>query len=540
VKSGSREASTIDAVDGSNAERAIRESDLGARGDDTDAVETERLDCEGGLDDASEARRNQLADGVSEDSARRTASAADASAFELDARGRAVLRPDESVAASATTYEVAGARCEANDDAQEFVGAADSATAVSASAARREHAMGWDQIVGAAIEGLDASEPKAEIEASEMLVDALEAEPEAGWAGLRARLEERGTSFTASLWLDAHRVASGGLERGNVVNSFFDATATFDLDALCGVPNALVVLDAYAVNGRDVSELAGDAQVLSNTANDRHAEQLAQLYYEQSVLDGALRFKLGKADVNVDFAAVENGGEFIQSSAGFSPTIFALPTYPEPSCGGALFWQPAEHLSLGIGVFDGAANAGFHTGSRGPSTLFGAPSDLFSIAEGGATWSLGELAGRVALGAWHHNGDFERFDGGSESGTGGSYALCEQELARWNDSSVASFVQWGDADSGIAEIDGHVALGCIWTGLGERTDDALGVYWTRAHFASGLGTSAANETAVELLYRCQTCDWLVLKPDLQVIANPGGDDSLDDAWVLTLRAQLDF
>jgi hypothetical protein len=24
------------------------------------------------------------------------------------------------------------------------------------------------------------------------------------------------------------------------------------------------------------------------------------------------------------------------------------------------------------------------------------------------------------------------------------------------------------------------------------------------------------------------------------ITNPGGDDSLDDAWVLTLRAQLDF
>jgi carbohydrate-selective porin OprB len=29
-------------------------------------------------------------------------------------------------------------------------------------------------------------------------------------------------------------------------------------------------------------------------------------------------------------------------------------------------------------------------------------------------------------------------------------------------------------------------------------------------------------------------------PDLQWIAGPGGDDSLDDAWVLTLRAQLDF
>jgi carbohydrate-selective porin OprB len=51
---------------------------------------------------------------------------------------------------------------------------------------------------------------------------------------------------------------------------------------------------------------------------------------------------------------------------------------------------------------------------------------------------------------------------------------------------------------------------------------------------------AASGSAVELFHECRACDWLVLKPDLQWIAGPGGDDSLDDAWVLTLRAQLDF
>jgi carbohydrate-selective porin OprB len=359
---------------------------------------------------------------------------------------------------------------------------------------------------------------------------------------LRARLEEQGIAFTASLWLDAHRVERGGLERGSVMNSYLDLSATFDLGALAGIDNALVFANAYATNGRNVSDLAGDWQVLSNTANDRHIEQLAQLFYEQTFADGAWRLKLGKADVNVDFAAASHAGEFVQSSAGFSPTIFALPTYPEPSTGGALFWQASEALSLGVGVFDGAANAGFHTGSRGPSTLFGTPSDLFAIGEGNVTWCVGEegLAGRLALGTWHHDGDFARFDGGSDAGTGGNYAILEQELARVDGGSIASFTQWGEADDAVAEVDQHLAAGVVATGCFERPDDAFGVYWSRVRFSEALGTSASSETACECFYRWQVRPWLALKPDVQWIANPGGDATLDDALVLTLRLHADF
>ena len=359
---------------------------------------------------------------------------------------------------------------------------------------------------------------------------------------LRARLEEQGIAFTASLWLDAHRVERGGLERGSVMNSYLDLSATFDLGALAGIDNALVFANAYATNGRNVSDLAGDWQVLSNTANDRHIEQLAQLFYEQTFADGAWRLKLGKADVNVDFAAASHAGEFVQSSAGFSPTIFALPTYPEPSTGGALFWQASEALSLGVGVFDGAANAGFHTGSRGPSTLFGTPSDLFAIGEGNVSWGVGEegLAGRLALGTWHHDGDFARFDGGSEAGTGGNYAILEQELARVDGASIASFTQWGEADDAVAEVEQHLAAGVVATGCFERPDDAFGVYWSRVRFSEALGTSASSETACECFYRWQVRPWLALKPDVQWIANPGGDATLDDALVLTLRLHADF
>ncbi|MFM7297974.1 MAG: carbohydrate porin, partial [Planctomycetota bacterium] len=361
-------------------------------------------------------------------------------------------------------------------------------------------------------------------------------------SSLRARLEEQGVAFTASLWFDAHTIARGGLERGSLANSYLDLSATFDLGALAGWENALVFANAYATNGRNASDLAGDWQVLSNTANDRHVEQLAQLFYEQTFAGGAWRLKLGKADATVDFAAASHRVEFVQSSAGFSPTIFALPTYPEPSTGGAVFWQASESLSLGVGVYDGAANSGFHTGSRGPSTLLTKSAELFAIGEAAASWSVGadELAGRVAFGTWHHDGDFARFDGGNESGTGGQYALLEQELARFGRASLASFAQWGSADDAVAEVDQHLAAGVVATGCFEREDDAFGVYVSRVRFSDELGTSASSETACECFYRWQAQPWLALKPDLQWIANPGGDASLDDVPVFTLRLHAEF
>ena len=43
-----------------------------------------------------------------------------------------------------------------------------------------------------------------------------------------------------------------------------------------------------------------------------------------------------------------------------------------------------------------------------------------------------------------------------------------------------------------------------------------------------------------MFYRCQARSWLVVKPDVQYITDPGGDSSVDAALALTLRLQIDF
>ncbi len=145
-----------------------------------------------------------------------------------------------------------------------------------------------------------------------------------------------------------------------------------------------------------------------------------------------------------------------------------------------------------------------------------------------------------ALGTWHHDGDFARFDGGSEADTGGNCAILEQELARVDGARIASFTQWSEVDDAVAEVDQHLAAGVVAIGCFERPDDAFAVYCSRVRFSEALGTSASSETAYECFYRWQVRPWLALRPDLQWIANPGGDATLDDALVLTLRLHADF
>lgn len=366
------------------------------------------------------------------------------------------------------------------------------------------------------------------------------------WDGARTSLGDSGVDIKSSLIFDVNTIAEGGRERDTVGHSFFDLAVTFDLAKLANWSDAHIVADGYIVGGRNPSAEAGDFQAFSNTAAIR-VTQLAQLFLEKRFFDQKLRVKLGKADANADFGAPDHGGDFIHTSAAFSPTIVGFTTFPNPSTCVVVSGSLTDALTLDAGVYDGATNAGTRTGGHGPSTFFGKPSDLFYIGEANYTWAVGEqdLAGRFALGVWHHTGNFANFDGSTDDGTSGYYALVDQELARLGAAdepgTLAGFLQWGSADSDVAVADGHVGMGLTASGCcSGRPDDALGFYMSRANFSNESGIAAASETAFEIFYKWKCCDWAVIKPDLQTITNPGGDATLDDALVFSVRVQIDF
>jgi hypothetical protein len=64
-----------------------------------------------------------------------------------------------------------------------------------------------------------------------------------------------------------------------------------------------------------------------------------------------------KQDCNTDFAVVDLGGDFVNSSFGVPP-IIPMPTFPNPSMAAALFCHPTENVALKAGVWDGEPQIG--------------------------------------------------------------------------------------------------------------------------------------------------------------------------------------
>lgn len=362
-------------------------------------------------------------------------------------------------------------------------------------------------------------------------------------------LGRHGITPSATLIADFSKNISGGASHAGTTRHLFDFSIRWDLEPMLGVRGGTVFADFQTQAGQDGSVETGDLQAFSNIDADDFTA-LYELWYQQVLLGGGLRIKAGKIDANSEFAYVEHGGEFIHSSPGFSPTLFVLPTYPDPAFGVLGFVGEGGGLYAGAGLFDGALQEGHRTGTLGPATLFGDPADLFFIGEAGYAWGgdPGEsLPGRLAAGAWHHTGSFAEFDGGVSSSTTGFYVVFDQLL--WAEATgvgdgqgIGLFAQYGWADPRVSVIEHHLGLGAQWTGaVPSRDADVLGLMMSRAVLSDepGAGFTEDAETAFELFYKLQLVPNLSLKPDLQYIVAPGGG-GLDDAWVATLRLELSF
>lgn len=370
------------------------------------------------------------------------------------------------------------------------------------------------------------------------------------WFGARPWLDDHGIIFSASATLDVSFVINGGVDtQDGAFRRLLDVNLTLDFERLVGLKGGTLFINLQHQAGEDGSERTGDIQAYSNIDADGFTE-ISELWYEQVLYEGVFRVKFGKVDANSEFAFVDNGAEFLNSSMGFSPTLFLLPTYPDPAMAVIAFFQPNDHFYLGGGIFDGAGQEGIRTGSRGPKTFFGKPGDVFWIGEGGARWECGQskLAGRLAVGGWGHNGTFDDFDGSIKRRGSGLYVVFDQGLWRENPGDeedgqgVGLFILYGWADPDISELEHHLGGGVAWIGLIPRRDDdvlGFGATWVQFTDKPGAGFTADGEIAYELFYKLMAMKWAGIKPDLQYIVNPGGG-GVSDALVGTLRCEFDF
>ncbi len=122
-----------------------------------------------------------------------------------------------------------------------------------------------------------------------------------------------GIEIAGGFTADFGGAVAGGQRHRGALSTLLDFNAAFDLEKLAGLPRTIAYVDAYQIEGRDLSNDIGDAQGVSNIQG-LDVRQIAEVWVETWIGD-QVRLKVGKVDFNSEFAFNEIGGEFINSTA---------------------------------------------------------------------------------------------------------------------------------------------------------------------------------------------------------------------------------
>ncbi|MDG1960354.1 MAG: carbohydrate porin [Candidatus Binatia bacterium] len=403
------------------------------------------------------------------------------------------------------------------------------------------------------------------------------------WGGTRGWLQNHGIRISAQYTSISMVNLRGGLDQGYYGGAPLQLTFTADLERLAGIPGATFFVDweyfswynrryqptgsrdpTGSYVGDNTNLIDGDASVLN---------QLAQVYWNQALLDDRLNLQFGKMDVNASFAAVAAAGAFQNSIAMFTSTLNPfMATYPNETTGLQVIAAPTENFQTKIGWFDGTTAAlnprtgqtGPATGGRGPSSFFNNDGHWFLIAEANHGWEIDPTRpGTAGAGMWLQTGT-SATDGTSTTGVRdvpGFYLQATQTL--WSETpwlaerggGVRLFGQFGWSDADKNPVHWSMMAGISATGvIPTRPADAIGLLGAHSRFSddpevfrsrtrAGLpGPSGGTESSIEAFYLLQILPWLYIQPGLQWIATPGAGDPapLDNAMQAYLLVAIEL
>jgi len=303
------------------------------------------------------------------------------------------------------------------------------------------------------------------------------------------------------------------------------------------------------VYGQRPSQAVGDYQYTSSIDGPVPQLEPYEAFYEHTFLDGRLRWLAGIHDLTLDFATLDYGFTFINSSFYTPSTITQLPYsfYPNTSWGTRAIYDVTEKGYAMLGFYDGRPAT---TGEMDKvDWQLSIEDGLYSIGEIG--WKGDSQAGyytKVALGVWHCLGSFTDTNNQEFNYNFGTYLLGEQEL--WKETEdgeegLGAFIQVGQAEQDRNVNPWYFGAGLRYQGLiPDREDDVLGFGLAMATFGSYAreltpGTESSERT-FELSYRAPLNPWLTLTPDAQFVVDPSGNPDLENDLILYLRSEINL
>ena len=262
----------------------------------------------------------------------------------------------------------------------------------------------------------------------------------------------------------------------------------------------------------------GDYQVANNIEAGNYAF-MEHLSLQQSL--GKFSFKIGRQDMNENFASLDAAGEYVNSSFGIHPALssnMSVAIFPLTGLGAEFHYDINDNWHIQAAVYDGEIPS-FEDNQYNLNWNVNKNEGALFIAE--TQYIMGN--GTYELGAFYHTAEKKY----------GVYANMEQEVWSNGTRNLKPFAQVSFAN-GEMKCDNylHLAAGLnLEAVFSKEGDDMMGLAFT-----SVILTDKKAETAIELFYQYQVSDNFIIKPDVQYIINPAGMDfTVDNALVGMLR-----
>jgi len=305
-------------------------------------------------------------------------------------------------------------------------------------------------------------------------------------------------------------------------------------------------INGAVTHGKSPSEfLVGDFQAVSNIDAGDHI-YIHELWYKHQFK--RFEITLGLQDLNVEFAASDNGSMFINSSFGIPPVIsdnIPAPIFPLTALGINSKIEITDNVSLSTAVYDGCPtafehniyNTNWHLSNKDGTLI------LNELA-----WSMDffQLPGTYKAGYYFHSG-LTQSDPETGSATEvfdnnyGFYFIADQNVWEKSDSeqSIGVFAQLALSPTAINTHHYYFGGGLNYSGFSKKQpNNALGLAFASSGFDQKI---KKNETTIEMYYKKQIRENLFFQPDIQYVINPAGtDEVLPNALVGLLRFNIAF
>ncbi len=398
------------------------------------------------------------------------------------------------------------------------------------------------------------------------------------WDGLRTDLLNDGIKISGHYVSEVAGNPAGGLEQGGAYADEFgiglDVKSTlFGWDG--GTFHGLINERA----GSDLSkDKIGNLLTVQEIYGDGQTVRITQLSYEQTLFNGALDVEAGDINTENNFAT---GPKYYGSSLWCSfqdnaicGTPIAAPVnsngyvaYPAASLGARveLFLTRSFYVETGAYEVNPSlflASNGFKLGTNGAEGV-AVPVEI------GITTYFGGLAGNYRAGAYYDKssndtviGQVSKFlPAGSpllttlpssmQSGRYGGWVLADQAIqqdaSRKQGTVLFGAFEWGDRETSL--ITWYGEAGVVRTGtFPGRAADSLAVGFAVANINSQLlayekahdTPATAQEMLLEANYGVAVAPWLTIRPGVQYVWHPDGEDERRNAVVLMLKTNVAF